>query len=512
MNWTGPTKLYLPPTQPVARVLSTDDYVIPTGYFYHGHSERLITIGHPYFPVRDIRTKEIKIPQVSANQYRSFRVKLPDPNLFAFGDPNFYDSDTTRLVWRLRALEIGRGGPLGVGSTGHPLFNKLKDTENMSGKYLEQGKDDRQSTSFDPKQVQMFIVGNRPCLGSHWDKATPCEGDNHEAITTCPPIQLVSSDIQDGDMGEIGFGNMNFHTLQEDKSSAPLDIVTQTCKWPDFLKMQSDATGDHLWFYGLRESVYARHFYCRGGVNGEEVPNAVEPSDYYLPSSVREDPRKKLATPIYFTTPSGSLNTTDSNLFNKPYFLQKAQGQNNGVCWNDEFFVTVFDNTRNINLSISVATDGPQAAYDATKFKQYLRHPEIYELTFIVQVCKVNLDGNVLAHINATNPSVIEGWKIGFVPGISTGLIDTYRNLASLATKCPVNAEAKENEDPYKDLTFWKIDCSDKLSQELDQFSLGRKFISQVLARASRSTLKRTSVKRPKSASKAPKKAKRRRT
>lgn len=507
--WGGATKLYLPPSQPVARVLSTEEYVEPTSYYYYGQSERLICIGHPFYPVLD-REEKVVVQQVSANQYRSFRVKLPDPNRFAFADPNFYNPDNSRLVWLLKAIEIGRGGPIGVGTTGHPFFNKLGDTENPTGRYLKEGrtKDDRQSTSFDPKSTQIFVVGNTPCIGSHWGIAKHCHDEHDPDIDGhCPPIQLVNTKIQDGDFGDIGLGNINFKELQEDRSSAPLEINTQTCKFPDFLKMQAEPSGDSCWFYGRRESLYARHYFCRAGINGEAYPNDVKPSDYYLPTNdnpgdpARADERKTAAPPNYFAMPSGSLNTTDSQLFNRAFFLRKAQGANNGVCWNNELFVTVMDNTRNVNFTINmhIEKEDPKN-YDSSKFKVYTRHCEIYELSFVFQIGRIPLQGDILAHINAMNPRVIQSWNLGFVPMPSSGIEDEYRYLDSLATKC-AEPNPEKPKDPYENLKFWDVDLSEKLTLELDQYNLGRKFLGQIayVPRARKTVKRKSSSKNTKS-------------
>lgn len=505
--WSGPAQFYLPPPQPVARILSTDEYVQSTRYYYHCQTERLLTVGHPYFPVTDGHDKEL-IPKVSGNQYRVFRLLLPDPNKFAFADPNFYNPEHTRLVWRLQALEIGRGGPLGIASTGHPLFNKLGDTENPIT-YPEQTADDRLSVSFDPKQTQIFVVGNKPCTGCHWGIAPHCvEGHNPEE-GNCPPIQLVNTEIEDGDMGEIGLGNIDFNALQADRSSAPLDVCATVSKWPDFLKMQADVTGDTMWFFGKRESLYARHFFCSGGKNGDDIPlPSGNETKYLLPSS-EEGPKKRNVAPTsYFATPSGSLNSSDGNLFNRPYFLHKAQGPNNGIAWNNEIFVTCLDNSRNTNFRISVAADGQKKEeYTATSFKHFLRHVEIYELSLILEVCKIPLEGNVLAHIHALNPKVIENWQLGFVPMPTSNLEDKYRNLASLATKC-ADSEPKEDEDPYKNKSFWVVDCREKFSSELDQYSLGRRFLSQIRYTTTRRT---RPTKRTRKSAETSKSAKRRR-
>lgn len=255
-------KVYLPPSTPVARVQSTDEYIQRTNIYYHAFSDRLLTVGHPYFNVYNINGDKLEVPKVSGNQHRVFRLKLPDPNRFALADMSVYNPDKERLVWACRGLEIGRGQPLGVGSTGHPYFNKVKDTEN-SNAYITFSKDDRQNTSFDPKQIQMFIVGCTPCIGEHWDKAVPC-AENDQQTGLCPPIELKNTYIEDGDMADIGFGNMNFKALQDSRSDVSLDIVNETCKYPDFLKMQNDIYGDACFFMLVGSNVMPDTFLLEG--------------------------------------------------------------------------------------------------------------------------------------------------------------------------------------------------------------------------------------------------------
>ena len=83
--WLSTTgKVYLPPSTPVARVQSTDSYIQRTNIYYHANTDRLLTVGHPYFDVKKNNgDHEVLVPKVSGNQYRAFRVHLPDPNRFA---------------------------------------------------------------------------------------------------------------------------------------------------------------------------------------------------------------------------------------------------------------------------------------------------------------------------------------------------------------------------------------------------------------------------------------------
>lgn len=473
-------KVYLPPSPPVARVHSTDDYVQRTNIFYHATSDRLLTVGHPYFDVRSPDGSKIEVPKVSGNQFRVFRIAFPDPNKFALADTSVYNPEKERLVWGCRGLEIGRGQPLGVGTTGHPLFNKVKDTEN-SNSYQQGSTDDRQNTSFDPKQVQMFIIGCTPCLGEHWDVAPVCESEANNQQGKCPPLELRNTVIEDGDMIDIGFGNINNKSLSINRSDVSLDIVEETCKYPDFLTMANDVYGDSCFFYARREQLYARHYFTRGGNVGDAIPDdAVNQNhNFYLPAKTGQS-QKPLGNSIYYPTVSGSLVTSDAQLFNRPFWLQRAQGHNNGILWGNQMFITVADNTRNTNFSISVSTDGntPQE-YDSSNIREFLRHVEEYQISVILQLCKVSLEPDILAQINAMNSGILEDWQLGFIPVPDNSVHDTYRYINSLATKCPAKVPPTEREDPFAKYVFWKVDMTEKLSLDLDQYPLGRKFLFQ---------------------------------
>nr|QYI89635.1 L1 major capsid protein [Bos taurus papillomavirus 9] len=468
-------KLYLPPPTPVTQFLDTDDFVTRTDIYYHTNTERLLTVGHPYFDLK--QGNEVVVPKVSGSQFRVFRLKFPDPNKFSFQNPDVYNPDSQRLVWALRGIEICRGQPLGIGVTGHPAFNKFKDAEN-SNTNPAQGKDDRVNVCLDPKQVQLFIVGCTPCDGEHWDVAKACTdlkpGD-------CPPLELVNSTIQDGEMCDTGFGNMNFSTLQKSKSGAPLDIINQVVKYPDFLKMGSDPYGNSMFFYAKREQMYVRHLWSRAGTLGDDIPANGDTNPYFLSGD------SALPTSVYFGSPSGSLVSSDQQIYNRPFWIQRAQGSNNGMCWNNELFVTAVDSTRGTNFTISVHTSQPeplpQDRYAATKFKHYLRHVEEWELSLILQLCVVDLKPEALAHLHSMNPSIIDNWNLGFIQP-PNNIEDQYRFINSLATRCPKAADVQEKIDPYKGMRFWDVDLTERFSLNLEQHSLGRKFLFQIGKRA----------------------------
>lgn len=476
----GKNQFYLPP-QPIQRILSTDEFVRRTGVFLQAASERLLTVGHPYYPITTDDDKVV-VPKVSSNQYRVFRVKFPNPNNFAFCDKNIFDADNERLVWGLRGIEISRGQPLGIGATGNPFYNTFADAENpynlLNRNDSENGDaDTRHNIGFDPKQTQMVIVGAVPAQGEHWDVAEKCADDDRKPNDKCPPLELVTTTIQDADMVDIGLGNINFKALQKSKSDAPLDVLNTTCKYPDYLGMIEETYGDSLFFFARREALYARHIIVRaGGLDDEKFPE-----DLYIDSNVESNKLSEIKrSDRYAITPSGSLVATEQQLFNRPFWLQKSQGRNNGILWHNEVFVTMVDTTRGTNFSINMpATDGEDSTYDNSKFVQFLRHTEEFQLSFILQLCKVSLTPENLAYIQTMDPSIIEDWHLSVTSPPNAALADHYRYIQSIATRCPSKEAEEEPKDRYKDMKFWEIDLTEKLTEELDQTPLGRKFLFQ---------------------------------
>lgn len=472
-------QVYVPPPAPVSKVITTDAYVTRTNIFYHASSSRLLAVGNPYFPIR--QGNKTVVPKVSGYQFRVFKVLLPDPNKFALPDTSLFDPSSQRLVWACTGLEVGRGQPLGIGISGHPLLNKLDDVENSASYAANPGQDNRVNVAMDYKQTQLCMVGCAPPLGEHWGKGKQCSNVTVKP-GDCPALELITSVIQDGDMVDTGFGAINFAELQPIKSDVPLDICNTTCKYPDYLQMAADPYGDRLFFYLRKEQMFARHFFNRAGTVGEDIPQ-----DLYIKGTTRGT----LANAIYFNTPSGSLVSSETQLFNKPFWLQKAQGHNNGICWGNQLFVTVVDTTRSTNMTVCAPTtqsqSPPAATYTSSDYKQYMRHVEEFDLQFIFQLCSIKLTAEVMAYIHTMNPTVLEDWNFGLTPPPNGTLEDTYRYVQSQAIACQKPTPDKAKPNPYANLSFWEVNLKEKFSSELDQYPLGRKFLLQtgVQARSS---------------------------
>uniref|UniRef100_A0AAU7E3V6 Major capsid protein L1 n=1 Tax=Mops bat papillomavirus TaxID=3141892 RepID=A0AAU7E3V6_9PAPI len=478
-------KFYIPP-QPITRAVSTDEFVHRLNVFYHASTERLLMVGHPYFsiekqppPPATSDDFPLKVPKVSPYQYRVFRLKLPNPNEFVFPDKSAYNPDTERLVWACRGLEIGRGGPLGIGLVGHPYLNKFEDVENIplvdAAVRLNaqvNNQDFRRNTAFDGKQTQMFMVGNHPPVGTYWTLAKKCK-EQPEDDDIAPPIELKDKIIEDGQMGDYGFGNLDTKTLAANKSDFPLDMVDEVVVYPDYLKMTRELFGNSLWFYARREQMYARHYFNRYSQQQQD--------EEAIPTEIawlgQQAPYDKYS---YTAGPSGSLVSTDTQLFNRPYWMSRAQGLNNGICWNNEMFITVLDTTRGTNFNISVSEAAtPPENYQGDNYKEFVRHVEEYEISLIFQLCKVKLTAETLAYLHNMDPRIIDLWDLNIQSPPNDDLHEVYRWIQSLATKCPDDALPIVPKDPWSDCNFWNVDLTERFSEQLDQYNLGRRFLFQ---------------------------------
>lgn len=461
-----PAALYIPSTTPLPTVYSTDDFVQKTEHVYHVGTDRLLTVGHPYFRVMDGGT--LVVPKVSANAYRVFRLQLPDPNgQFPLPAGGLSDPERHRLVWQLIAIQVSRGGPVNVGLTAAPMFNRDRDAETPS-----RASNERADVAIDPKQNQMLICGCAPAVGQHWAMAKACESP--EPKTKCPPIELRSSALEDGDMSDIGFGAMDFSTLSVNRSDIPLELVMQVSKYPDYVRMAADPYGDSCFFLTRREQTYCRRLWQLGGNPGgnEKIPDGL----------YRKQTDAESNNLGYMAVPSGSVITTDTQIFNRPYWLTQSQGSNNGVLWRQNLFVTCLDNTRNTIMHISTkATSAARedSDYIETNYDVYNRHCEEYEISFLVRLCKVPLTTDILSHLYRMDPAILSGWGISEAPSAAVRTDDIYRYIDSAATRCPLPRPPPEpSSDPYDQMTFWTVDCTDRMSLELPQFPLGRKYLS----------------------------------
>ena len=90
------------------------------------------------------------------------------------------------------------------------------------------------------------------------------------------------------------------------------------------------------------------------------------------------------------------------------------------------------------------------------------------------------------------NPSILDNWNLAFVPQPASSIEDHYRYITSRATRCPDQNPPEEPKDPYEKYSFWFVDLTDRMTNDLSQTSLGRRFVYQIgLAGQTVSSLKR---------------------
>lgn len=234
--------------------------------------------------------------------------------------------------------------------------------------------------------------------------------------------------------------------------------------------------GDSLFFFARRETLYARHMFLRAGEMGtEKIPDGLVKKA----TSGGDRDFGKLSD-AYQAIPSGSLVSTESQLFNRPYWLQRAQGLNNGVAWHNELFVTIVDNTRGTIFAINKVKKEKQSEtdYKAANYLDFVRHTEEFQISVILQLCRVPLTPESLAFIHTMDPTLIDEWHLS-VSQPPNSLLEQYRYINSSATKCPDKPKPTPPEERYPNLKFWKVDLSEKITDQLDQTPLGRKFLHQ---------------------------------
>lgn len=92
-----------------------------------------------------------------------------------------------------------------------------------------------------------------------------------------------------------------------------------------------------------------------------------------------------------------------------------------------------------------------------------------------------------MAYIHTMDPTIVDDWHLS-VAQPTNAVHEQYRYITSHATKCPSNVEPVVPVDPYLEMTFWTLDMTEKLTADLDQTPLGRKFLYQNGLSTSQST------------------------
>lgn len=254
-------------------------------------------------------------------------------------------------------------------------------------------------------------------------------------------IVRMTKDIGDGDMHEFGFGNIDYKTTSYDKTLLPVEMCYNNGPTliPDKLGMQADLTGDRCFFMWERTAAGIRHTRHTNGLHFTNNPS--DNTDVFAKCQNMVQQQNAVT--------AGMVSST-LDLFNKNYWLNKAQGPNNGVIWHNKLYVTHVDNTRGyIHMITEKGTDSSN--YDPTKVNCFLRHIREYKVSVLVRLCKVKLEAQLIQYLLQFNKEFMKNLGFQFNPLMKS--VSTFRDLT--------RAEEEVVEDPEDmPLKVVSVDCS----------------------------------------------------
>lgn len=371
---------------------SSDSYTRDTGVIFAIESEEIILQGSPRAKSDDT---EPKMPILNPNEYRVFRNKLPEPNAFGILE-QYVSLKEKKYLWKLRGVRINRNGP----QLKLPEYNLQFDKFGSNAAKVSQ-------LLYDPPLNQKIILGCKPCLGYHFpvlnipdNEVHVCEMDCANCPCCCeddppvkaaaePPVMLgkpIITEIMDGDMSDIGFGTIDmrnkvradlFPTIMFLRSDSP-------CKEIAKIEMKKEMTGDRDFFIFERSQSHTKEIFPSNSTAANVVGPAI------------------------FGIPDGSVVSSLNDLMNRTIWLNKAEGANNCLAWDDEFYITVLDNTRGGSVILNKTKPD-----DFTTGTLVTRAVQIYQIECIVELVEVSLEAELLQYMYRINRNLMNKWGYG---------------------------------------------------------------------------------------------------
>lgn len=435
---------------PPAKILKTsDEYTKPTDWYFTIKSQKVALQGHPFFAVKDSTTSTVKVPWVSPQQYRVMELHLPCPNNFSISQ-NFSALQDEKFIWQLKGFRINREGVLRAGVESNKKFDLAAVVlESESVELFNEVNETSKKLVFDPPAAQHIVVGCKPTLGVHYDFT------QIEASQT-PLLKPVQTEIRDGDLSPMGFGNININTLKAQNEEEDEDL-NQTkrenffpstmvynpeipCKMISDIDMTMEETGDRNFIHIHREQSYSKEYMESGKTDYEQGGKDIFST--------------------YWNLPSGSVISSLNDIFNKNYWLNKGEHQNNCLAWDDIFFFTVMDNTRGGSIVFPVQD------------KICIRHIEIYQLEVVVRLVKVKLEAELIQYLYRINRNLLTKWGYGWNVFQGTQGSGSSFSIGPIEEK-PLE---EENEEELVISANIKVDFNGEVHSDLRKTLLGTEF------------------------------------
>ncbi|UDM59208.1 L1 [Trematomus bernacchii papillomavirus] len=433
------------PTEPYVK--STDEFVHETPVTFIVKSDPIRVQGHPFSGA----AKEGDWPPlVSPSRFNVCKVTLPDMSKLIMPPlPGRQGLDTMVPVWKVVGVRIDVQGVQTPAVTGFSQTTwqatdagvtdgtQPKQTgDDLDQSFCSQDSENADVTNYrwgaEHAQRQMMAIGCKPLKGY-----SETYDDKKGYVRT-------TYDVSNGDLHEFGYGNSE-HGNTDDLTTVPIEMVRHSkVLLPDHITMENDDAGDSNFMIIERHATGIRHLAYNKNPDAEATTGGAP----FKNVTVNPDP---------LNIKTSGMVSSGNDLFNKSYWLNKAKGPNNGICWGNQLFVTFVDNSRGFIYRHTKSTESTTpSTYDPSKYKYTLRHIKEYQVTVIVRKCEVSLEARLITQLLQFNKNWLANLGFKFSSG--------FKAPSSHSTFHDVEAPTEEDEEEAKEavaeVACVLIDCS----------------------------------------------------
>ncbi|QXP49532.1 MAG: L1 protein [Lutjanus campechanus-associated papillomavirus 1] len=441
------------PTEPYVK--STDEFVEETSTTFIVKSDPIRIQGHPYH-------KPSSCNFVSPSRYNVTKIDLPDMKKMIMPPlPGRLSLQSKIPIWKIVGVRVDVQGIQSPAVTGFCQTDMVPtdggvedgvqpttDTEGArSGAFYEATMQDGSQPDY-PEDLDP-AAGAAAGKNYRWGAE---HGQRQLLAVGCKPLKGYTEswktslyerkvyDIGDGDLHEFGYGIAESETTA-DLTTLPIEMCRSAkVLLPDKLAMDNDLTGDSNFMLIERDATGIRHQAFNRNLDADYIAGTAP----FKNVVVNPDP---------LNTKTAGMVASGGDIFNRSYWLNKAKGPNNGICWGNKLYITFVDNTRGFILRHSIKK-AEATPYDPTKYEFYLRHVKEYQVTVIVRKCFVSLEAKLITYLLQWNRDWLKDIGFKFNETSDKPTTSVFRELDAPADN------AEEEEEEVDDVPCVLIDCN----------------------------------------------------
>lgn len=422
---------------------TSDEYTKATDMYFTIRSQKIVLQGQPYCPIDASGT-----PFVSPNQWRVLCCALPDPNNFSISQQGAALSDR-KYIWQLKGFRINREGELGSSIEQNakfdPEWNDSTPAQPQNARNL----------TYTPPLQQTICVGCRPALGSTWVPQNFSSDDENKDF-----VERIT-EINDGDLIQVGFGNVDIQPMIDAAKELrifperyyPAIMVLNPDKKTKNLSdiaMQMEDTGDRDFIIIRREQCFSQQIVTSR--TGDFEHGAGSNADIFDPN---------------WSIPSGSVISSLNDIFNKTYWMNRAEHQNNCLAWDEKFYFTFCDNFRG-RAKVFPISDLSEKKIP----KLAMRYTYVFQVEAIVRLVEVKLEAELIQYLYRINRNLLNKWGYGWTSYPAPGVAGTNGN-GTFRLGAPKHEEIEEEKE---EITCLYVDMSGAVSSDMGSTQVGRHF------------------------------------